>query len=337
MARISVLGGTGYAGSGRREGGRPARPPGDLGQPPRADRAGRRGRLRRSGPSSTPTSLDAAVAGHDVVIEAVSPRGDMAGKVEGLVDQLIELTPSDRHPPGRRRRRLVAAGRGGRPAPVRRQRGPTAEVLPEIETGLALLETLKARPEDVDWFYVSPPAVVRLLGAGARHRQLPAQRRRAAHATTTAARRSRRPTWRGRSSTRSSSRSTAAAGSTPRTDAPRQPLLDDDLDALELLELGVAGRRHRPTQRADQVHRAVGDAARAEEDLLERCRRCRTRPARRGAARGGAPRRPSGSPGPGRRWRGRAASRSSRRRRRRRRPWRCRRCGRCEPSAMTCT
>jgi putative NADH-flavin reductase len=29
-------------------------------------------------------------------------------------------------------------------------------VLPEIETGLALLETLKATPDEVDWFYVSP-------------------------------------------------------------------------------------------------------------------------------------------------------------------------------------
>jgi putative NADH-flavin reductase len=30
-------------------------------------------------------------------------------------------------------------------------------VLPEIQTGLDLLETLKATPEEVDWFYVSPP------------------------------------------------------------------------------------------------------------------------------------------------------------------------------------
>ena len=36
--------------------------------------------------------LKASVTGHDVVIEAVSPRGDMAGEEEGLVDRLIDLT-----------------------------------------------------------------------------------------------------------------------------------------------------------------------------------------------------------------------------------------------------
>ncbi len=29
-------------------------------------------------------------------------------------------------------------------------------MLPEIETGLALLDTLRGTPDDVDWFYVSP-------------------------------------------------------------------------------------------------------------------------------------------------------------------------------------
>ena len=32
-----------------------------------------------------------------------------------------------------------------------------AEVRPEIDTGMALLETLKNTSADVDWFYVSPP------------------------------------------------------------------------------------------------------------------------------------------------------------------------------------
>jgi hypothetical protein len=67
--------------------------------------------------------------------------------------------------------------------------------------------------------------------------------------------------------------------------------LDDDLDPLELLELGVAGGGHRPAQRADQVHGAVGHAGGPnrisssvptvlELDALPR------------AARGGAPRAP---------------------------------------------
>src|SRR3954467_752382 len=38
--------------------------------------------------------------------------------------------------------------------------------------------------------------------------------------------------------------------------------VDDDLDPLELLEVGVAGRGHRPAQSADDVHGAVGDVGR---------------------------------------------------------------------------
>src|SRR4051794_19035340 len=45
---------------------------------------------------------------------------------------------------------------------------------------------------------------------------------------------------------------------------------DDDLDALELLEIGVARGRHRAAQRAHQVHSAVGLGRRTEQDLLER-------------------------------------------------------------------
>ena len=44
----------------------------------------------------------------------------------------------------------------------------------------------------------------------------------------------------------------------------------DDLAALELLEVAVAGRRHRATQGADQVGLAVDRGGRAVEDLLER-------------------------------------------------------------------
>src|SRR5690606_5805820 len=50
----------------------------------------------------------------------------------------------------------------------------------------------------------------------------------------------------------------------------REQLLDDDLNALELLELGVAGRGHRPSQRTDQVHGAVGQLRGPEQDLLQR-------------------------------------------------------------------
>ncbi len=32
------------------------------------------------------------------------------------------------------------------------------ETRPEIETGMAMLKALKAAPNEVDWFYLSPPA-----------------------------------------------------------------------------------------------------------------------------------------------------------------------------------
>src|ERR1700733_2146856 len=45
---------------------------------------------------------------------------------------------------------------------------------------------------------------------------------------------------------------------------------DDDLDPLELLQLRVARGRHRALERAHQVHRAVRNGRRAEQDLLKR-------------------------------------------------------------------
>src|SRR5690606_24168594 len=57
---------------------------------------------------------------------------------------------------------------------------------------------------------------------------------------------------------------------------------DDDLDTLELLEIGVPRRRHRPPQRTDEVHATIRLRRRAEEQLLERRERADLHP---GAAR----------------------------------------------------
>jgi putative NADH-flavin reductase len=155
MARISVLGGTGYLGSAL------------------VAEAARRGHQVTSvsrkepearldgvsyliGSALEPEVLARAVEGHDVVLEAVSPRGDMVGKEEGLVDQLIELTP-------RTGTRLGVIG--GASSLLAEEGGPRlydvheipAEVKPEIDTGMAVLETLKNTAAGVDWFYVSPP------------------------------------------------------------------------------------------------------------------------------------------------------------------------------------
>src|SRR4051794_13030931 len=45
---------------------------------------------------------------------------------------------------------------------------------------------------------------------------------------------------------------------------------DDEVDALELLEVAVAGLRHRPAQRTEEVGPAVRRLRRTEQDLLQR-------------------------------------------------------------------
>ncbi len=156
MAKISVIGGTGYAGSAV------------------VREAARRGHevtaVSRTAPEApvpgvtylTGSVLDAAVLqksvdGADVVFEALSPRGDMAGKVEAVIDDLITLADTAGF-------RLGVLG--GVSSVLVSPDGPRlfdlsnppADVLPEIQLGLDKLEAMKASPESLDWFYVSPAA-----------------------------------------------------------------------------------------------------------------------------------------------------------------------------------
>lgn len=94
LARITVLGGTGYAGSAV------------------VAEAARRGHdVTSASRRDPPKPLDGvtyvvgsvldddvlrdSVNGRDVVVEALSPRGDMAGRVEGVVARLMDLCASD--------------------------------------------------------------------------------------------------------------------------------------------------------------------------------------------------------------------------------------------------
>lgn len=156
MARIKVLGGTGYAGAAV------------------VAEAARRGHQVTSHSRNAPAEpvagveyvagslldeerLASVVADADVVFETISPRGDMEGRLEGLVEQLIGLAD--------------AAGvrlgvLGGASSLLVEEGGPRLfdlaepppEVLPEVLTGMALLELLQGAPESLDWFYLSPPA-----------------------------------------------------------------------------------------------------------------------------------------------------------------------------------
>ena len=65
-----------------------------------------------------------------------------------------------------------------------------------------------------------------------------------------------------------------------------------DLDALELLDVGVSGRSHGLAQRPDDIGLAVSGAAGPEEDLLERGVNADLDPLAPGQRRGGGPRYP---------------------------------------------
>jgi len=157
VSRITVLGGTGYAGAAI------------------VAEAARRGHqvtsVSRTAPTDpvagvdyvTGSALDAAVLdqvvpGRDVVISALSPRGDMAGKVEDVLREVtrrVEGTPTRVAHVGGASSLLTEPG-GPRLWDVTHEHIP-ADVKPEVVTGLNILDDLRSTPETVDWFYVSPP------------------------------------------------------------------------------------------------------------------------------------------------------------------------------------
>lgn len=154
--RIAVLGGTGYAGSHivKEAVKRGHEVTSYSRNPPTAPVDGA---TYRTGSVLDDAFLAHSVQGADVVFETLSPRGELAGKLEGVVDQLIELATDARVRLG------VLGGASslqvspGGPRLVDVQ-PPTPEIAGEINTGIALLDALKAAPQELDWFYVSPAA-----------------------------------------------------------------------------------------------------------------------------------------------------------------------------------
>ena len=157
MARITVLGGSGYAGAAL------------------VAEARKRGHEVTSVSRSAPTSqvdgvqhvegsvldadvLDRVLEGRDVVVSALSPRGDMAGKVEGVVTDLVSRlagTPTRLGYIGGASSLLTEEG-GPSLWDVSKEHVPD-EVRPEVQTGLDTFALLQGSPESLDWFYVSPP------------------------------------------------------------------------------------------------------------------------------------------------------------------------------------
>ncbi len=154
MARIKVLGGTGYGGSAVvREAARRGHTVTAYSRTA-ADHPVD-GVTYRVASVLDPSVAAEAVAQADVVFVALSPRGDMAGRVEGVVAGLTQ----------RAARAGVRVGVLGGASSVLMapggprlfdERPPPPEALPEVQTGLNLLEQLRRSDESLDWFYVSP-------------------------------------------------------------------------------------------------------------------------------------------------------------------------------------
>lgn len=158
MARITILGGTGYAGAAVVA--EAAKRGHEVTSVSRSEPATRVDGVEYVvGSALDGATLDGVLPGRDVVISAISPRGDMAGRLEGALDELVARlvgTPTRLGFVGGASSLHVDEG-GPTLFDVSKEHIP-AEVLPEVETGIAALATLKASPESLDWFYVSPPA-----------------------------------------------------------------------------------------------------------------------------------------------------------------------------------
>lgn len=154
MARIIVIGGTGFAGSHI------------------AAEAASRGHevvsVSRSKPSEPIAGvqyvqgdvLDAAsladtFAGADVVVSAISPRGDMTDSGLDAVRALVQAltgTPTRLGVVGGAMGSLSAPG-----GPALWDLGVPEEYRHEAKFGMDSLDILQASPADLDWFYVHPP------------------------------------------------------------------------------------------------------------------------------------------------------------------------------------
>lgn len=154
MAKIKVLGGTGYAGSNIvREAVKRGHQVTSLSRNLPANPVD--GATYITGSVFDSEFLASSVVDADVVIETLSPRGELTGKLEGVVAELLPLAAAAGA-------RLGVVGGAGSlqvaPGGPRLMDAPEfpAEILPESQTGARLLEMLQDAPAELDWFYVSP-------------------------------------------------------------------------------------------------------------------------------------------------------------------------------------
>lgn len=157
MSRITVLGGTGYAGAAIVA--EAAKRGHEVTAVSRtAPEAPIAGVEYVSGSALDAAVLDAVLPGRDAVVFALAPRGDMAGKQEGVIENVaarLAGTPTRLGYIGGASSLLTEVG-GPSLWDVTQEHIP-ADVKPEIETGLWALDFFRGTPATLDWFYVSPP------------------------------------------------------------------------------------------------------------------------------------------------------------------------------------
>ncbi|MFG1610920.1 NAD(P)-dependent oxidoreductase [Actinoplanes sp. NPDC049265] len=159
MARITVLGGTGYGGSAVvREAAKRRHEVTAVSRTAPAEPVP--GVTYVTGSALDPAVLTESVSGADVVFEALSPRQNEGGApaIEGVFAELVALAEKS----GVRlgvlggASSLLMAADGPRLFDVE---PPADEVRPEVELGLHKLDVLRNSPEALDWFFVSPAAL----------------------------------------------------------------------------------------------------------------------------------------------------------------------------------
>ena len=204
MARIVVLGGTGYAG---RHIVSEAVTRGHeviaISRSEPADR-GRGSRVRAGLGARRATRSRATFDGADAVVSALSPRGDMENRVLDALRHAVaeRLT-------GTETRLGVVGGAGGSlvapGGPRLFDQDFPEEYKHEAQVGIDSLALLESTDAGLDWFFVHPAEVFGPWAEGERTGTLPRRRRRDRARRRRASPPSRAPTSRSRWSTRSSS------------------------------------------------------------------------------------------------------------------------------------
>ncbi|MCC2030384.1 NAD(P)-dependent oxidoreductase [Microbacterium tenebrionis] len=154
MARIAVIGGTGYAGSNIvAEAVSRGHSVVSVARSVPSERV--EGAVYLEGNILDVPGLLAQLGEVDVVIQALSPRGDMTGKVRAATAELYAALPENV-------RLGVVGGAGGSlvapGGPRVIDAGFPEEFKPEAQEAIGILEDLQANADGNDWFFVHPAA-----------------------------------------------------------------------------------------------------------------------------------------------------------------------------------